>query len=474
MATFLLCLALSFACVRSAVSYFLNERVQLSKDLQHISAALDTFTELEAMWTDTATSKVSSADIGPRHPQVPKRFAAPFISAGTYGSWTKNKSLFAQDVNQRAMTLSSYSTSPFLANFTPPIESLNTVLLLASSSYMIRGDHEILCRSGAWVSRGFHDMFGWASSRLMSRYIGNKTVGSRPCLCWQPRIQPPQTHVVLCTHGNFPVELSIISKSKSGDTKQNITFTFDAPTAVGDRVNASLFVKPEECSKLALPCSTSKSKPTMEVDAYVFHPGMSAVDFNISGQNVADDVGEASFICTDRMNKPVKYIDHNYTLISRYTIVASAAWGQYAMCNGYPDTSPPGPSCVGGDPRLVGRATPMGIGDGELRCAAASPIGFWFSLPADGRCAQGVVPGSDASYEGCTWTPRKRLKTISQACLLQTQRFVDKCFADIKEGKGYTKSTEVLRAAFESENVQQGGCAEVSGPLPKSKDAFFV
>jgi len=308
----------------------------------------------------------------------------------------------------------------------------------------------------------------------MSRYIGNKTVGSKPCLCWQPRVQPPQTNIVLCTHGNFPVELSIISRSKSGDIKQNTSFTFDAPTAVGDHVNASLFVKPEECSKLAPPCSTSKSTSTMKVDAYVFHPGMSAVDFNISSQNVADAVGEASFICTDRMNKPVDYMDHNYTLISRYTLVVSAAWGQYALCNGYPDTSPPGPSCVGGDPRLVGRATPMGIGDGELRCAATSPIGFWFSLPASGRCAQGIVPGSDASHEGCTWTPRERMKTISQTCLLQTQRFVEKCFADIKEGKGYTKSTEVLRAAFESENVQQGGCAEVSGPLPKSKDAFFV
>ena len=81
----------------------------------------------------------------------------------------------------------------------------------------------------------------------------------------------------------------------------------------------------------------------------------------------------------------------------------SPAYGQYALCNGYPDTSPPGPHCVDGDLRLVGREAPFFAGPGELRCASTSPIGFWYGLPAQGRCPEGESPGKEAASSGCTW-----------------------------------------------------------------------
>ena len=59
----------------------------------------------------------------------------------------------------------------------------------------------------------------------------------------------------------------------------------------------------------------------------------------------------------------------------------SPAYGQYGLCNGYPDTTPVGPVCLGGDSRLVGCEGPSFSGVGELRCAESPVVGHWFSLP---------------------------------------------------------------------------------------------
>lgn len=474
----LLNLVLAFACTSSAKSNWQME-ISFQRYLQEISVVVREATKLGANVVSSTAFKADPAYV-PRHPKVPKRFAAPITVEFNSTVSNAHTGMFACDVHQQIIMMDLQRTDPFSANLSPPLSATDKVLHNANSTYMISGKREILCRSLPKQSLVIHDIFGWASTQNTSYYIGQRVIGSKQCSCWQPRLQHPNNSVVLCTDGDFPVELSLISKSS---TSQNVSLRFDDPIAVGDHVNSSLFAKPQECSKVAPPCSSSVKPTTVEVDAYVFHPGMSASDFNISSQDVADDVGEAAFICTDRMKKSnSSFIDHNYTLITRYTLLMSAVWGQYAMCNGYADTTPPGPSCFGGDMRLVGRASPMEVGDGEMRCALKSPIGFWFSLPEAGRCARGEVPGSQAFRTGCTWTQKRMLKTISQTCLLQSQRFIDSCFADLREGKGYPRSTRVLRAAFASQNVQEGGCPDVggrphstiTGQLLNTRDAILV
>merc|ERR1712232_1083429 len=108
------------------------------------------------------------------------------------------------------------------------------------------------------------------------------------------------------------------------------------------------------------------------------------------------------------MGKNNSWIDHNYSRISRYMLKVSPSYGQYGLCNGYPDTDPPGPYCFGGDERLVGREAPLFVGEGELRCATSSPVGFWFALPKAGRCARGQVPSDGAAKSGCTWAVERR------------------------------------------------------------------
>eukprot|EP00438_Fugacium_kawagutii_P007971 Skav221216 [mRNA] locus=scaffold2467:171133:171741:- [translate_table: standard] len=200
---------------------------------------------------------------------------------------------------------------------------------------------------------------------------------------------------------------------------------------------------------------------------------MSAIDYNIEDQDIADLEGDAFFICMDRMQKQNTStpIDHNYTLISHYALEISPAFGQYAVCNGYPDTAPPGPSCIGGDPRLVGKEAPFFIGDGESRCAEHNPSGFWYSVPKAGRCAPGQSPRRTAASDGCTWSIRKRWKTIQQTCLLETHHFLDICKADMFEKKGLPRSVAALRAAFASEDVASGGCPDIGGP---AQDDFAV
>ena len=100
--------------------------------------------------------------------------------------------------------------------------------------------------------------------------------------------------------------------------------------------------------------------------------------------------------------------------ISRYELWLSPAYGQYGLCNGYPDTRPVGPVCLGGDRRLVGREAPSFSGPGELRCTESPTVGHWFSLPLRGRCGTGR-PSREAWRRGCSWAVERRVKTVHQA-----------------------------------------------------------
>jgi len=462
----LLCLS-AVACTADAIDAFLKYTVpdELDTVLREVANAISEAEFSLASASVEARGKIDSGKVS--RPRVPKRFKAPFqlISSGLgFGS----KGLFVQDVERKAMRMDIPGSFPLTPKLDPPLFVNRTTLSLGKMTYQLSGSSQRICRSFSGFSRapGFHDMFSWASNPLLSEFLGSHSVAGRQCTLWKFRLGLGLVHQTLCADGNAPVELNI---SLAGHTKvsgYSMSFRFEKLEAQGSDVDPELLDKPGECETVAPACSNGRGEGPLALDAYVFHPGMSAIDYDLGDQNVADLTGDAVFICADRMqnNSASSFIDHNYTRISRYSLLVAPAYGQYAACNGYPDTSPPGPTCFGGDTRLVGREAPLFAGDGELRCASKSPIGFWYGLPKAGRCMKGRAPGLDAWKSGCTWSVLKRLKTIDQKCLLDDHSFVRQCFEDVQEGKGFPRSTAALAAAFSSEDASKGGCPDLGGP----------
>ncbi|CAE7272283.1 unnamed protein product [Symbiodinium pilosum] len=300
-----------------------------------------------------------------------------------------------------------------------------------------------------FFDRGFTNMFAWAGNAMLSEYAGEHMVAGRSCQLWRYR--------------------AAIKKLQSSYHFNEITTQADCTI-----VDQTLLEKPSICDSVAPACENGRGAGPVTLDAFVFHPGISAADYNLEDQNVADLHGDALFICMDCLGNQTSFIDHNYTRISRYSLLVSPAFGQYALCNGYPDTSPPGPVCDGGDARLVGKEAPFFAGDGESRCAADSPIGFWYGLPKSGHCAPGEVPAKTASESGCTWSIIKRHKTINQTCLLNDHHYLSFCQADFKEGASFPRSQAALLAAFSSEDASQGGCPDIGGPDFQSEVTSLV
>lgn len=408
----------------------------------------------------------------PSRPSVPHRFSSNItFMSGDLGFPSQGSGLFAQDADQKAMRVETMRPFDFVEGWVTNM----TTLTLANASYDVTGGSLPVCRQLAMLRvQRFSDLFSWAANPLLSEYGGQHQVDGRQCSLWHLHAQ--NQSMTLCASGDFPVELnmSIFLKSSTGGRKFNTTYRF-GPLNLGSEVPQFLFSKPSICGSLAPACENGRGLEPVQMDAYVFHPGLSAADYNLEDQNVADLAGDALFICMDRLrSQTTSFIDHNYSLISRYTLQVSPAFGQYGLCNGYPDTQPPGPFCAGGDPRLVGKERPGFVGDGEGRCAATSPIGFWLGLPKAGHCPPGQSPTKDAWVGGCTWSVQKRIKTIQQTCLLKDHDYLKFCKADFVEKRGFPRSMAALEAAFASEDPSKGGCKDVGGPHDQSESTFIV
>lgn len=387
-----------------------------------------------------------------RRPRIPKCFTAPVRNNGSMIMGNSN-STFAYDASKRIIVFNMTSPNPVAPNLDPPLVS-QSLVYQATHTWMLQGgSEEGVCRQ--FVANGFHDMFAWAGNPLLSAYGGQEEIRGRPCTRWRLRFSRPNQGISLCADGDIPVQLEFQFQRRGKTAWMALEF---GPITAGDSVDRAVFEKPPQCETLAPACKAAER--TVDLEAYVFHPGMSVGDYDLAGQDVADLLGDAAFICIDRtQSNTSSWVDHNYTRISRYVVQVSPAYGQYALCNGYADTSPPGPVCFGGDEHLVGREAPSGTGDGSLRCAAESPVGWWYSLPKKGQCPHGKSPDGE-----CSWSVTKRLKTVEQACLLEQHRYVSRCEADIAEGKGFHRSAAALKAAFDSEDLEQGGCPDIGGP----------
>lgn len=273
--------------------------------------------------------EVQQMESEPQRPKVPSRFSADIkIISFSAGFLAFDVGLYARDAAQKASRLEDLRDFPLLKS----LKTNLTNLILGDKAYTITGGSDPICRQlPMFGAQKFVDLFGWASNPQLSEYVGERTVAGRGCSLWRLR---SNTSMSLCADGDQPVELNI-TLSISGIPASNTSYQFGSLT-LGDQVPPSLLEKPMICNEVAPPCESGRGKAADLLDAYVFHPGMSAIDYNIEDQNIADLIGDAFFICGDKLNNASKAtIDHNYTLISRYTLEISSAFGQYGVCNGY-------------------------------------------------------------------------------------------------------------------------------------------
>eukprot|EP00439_Symbiodinium_sp_Y106_P072454 s2796_g13.t1 len=428
--------------------------------------------EAAEMAKRTSLGSFEASPDEPARPKVPRRFGATMsVVTTSVGVPAQGRGYFAQDVDLKASRMEI--VAPYLL---PQVTTNMTTLSVGNHTWIETGGSQhsqAMCRTiPMFGPQGFEDMFSWASDPAISEYVGQSSVAGRSCAQWRLRSSSSIINETLCADGDIPVELNISMKSSAGGvTKEShASYRFDP---LSTEVDSSLLEKPSICDHVAPPCENGRGVGPVTLDAYVFHPGLSAIDYSIEDQNVADLRGDALFICFDLMSNQSSFADHNYSLISRYSLQLSPAFGQYSACNGYPDTKPKGPVCIGGDTRLTGKEAPFFGGEGESRCADESPIGFWYSLPKAGHCPPGQAPSTTASESGCTWSIIKRAKTIHQTCLIKDHNFLASCKADFAQ-KDFARSTAALSAAFESEDFSKGGCPDIGGPESKEDVTSFV
>ena len=223
---------------------------------------------------------------------------------------------------------------------------------------------------------------------------------------------------------------------------------------VWDDFNATDYTNPSACSDNQKKKKNNNDKEetaaaVKNTTMYIFHP---ANNFNISGQDLGDALGDTLFTCVDVMSNRSTGTDHNYSWITSWNVEHATQVGQYQNCNGYDPAS-----CLGNNNHWVGHEAAMAMGYPTAgQCQDNPLVGEWWSLPVAGRCAASVAP--DGSATGCSWQAT-RTKTIDGECLFKQHGYEAKCREDGRSP--FKKAAAAFLAAFASDDVSKGGCPPI-------------
>jgi len=218
---------------------------------------------------------------------------------------------------------------------------------------------------------------------------------------------------------------------------QNLTLRNFIPS-----VNEHDFEAPASCRNGEAHACPHQKHTAEEKDVYVFHP---AGDYNISGQDVADMVGEVSFICGDMLMGG--HASAAYGTVTRWTLTLWSNWGQYAMCNdvlpGQQNTS----WCIGGGPGfLVGHAAAWNAAPLCGQCQSNRDTGEWYSLPQLGQC-QSL---SQELGQDCTWRVQARVATAMRECLFEDGSLLRACMAEAGLPPPFHRAVATFKKVFET------------------------
>jgi hypothetical protein len=296
---------------------------------------------------------------------------------------------------------------------------------------------QCLSASGSSAGGGFFAQFGWLA---LADHVGSTSVAGRICDLYNYTV-PAVASLSICLDGDEPIQMNITQSSYSQvQTYRNFRRETDAATLAPPTICDG---PPEACG------SGNITKRTL----YIFHPDN---NFNMAGQDVADLLGDATFLCSDKF----MWVAGGYSLFSAFEVSWLEKFGQYANCPPDP-TSPTGARCMGGDDFHIGRSTAFLMGDNQGQCDGDAPqfyerLGVWYSMPVNGECKDGQELGKD-----CTWKVERRVKTLDMGCLFDKfglDKLCDNASAP------FTNVALSLIKAIDSESTSEGGCPPVEPP----------
>ena len=308
-------------------------------------------------------------------PVLPQNFSARGILAVDgviYGGFSAEIPLW--NLTQRGSEGRMMTTA---VNKYAPVNYKGTGADLLNLSMIVQGDEFLTMNDLCYPQPSFwrYPTFEWLEN---ATYGGMMVVDGFDCDVWFD-----ETHAAAFV-GDRPLQYNF----------SVYTFTFlafendDSSLPVFDTTTC---YDPPICDEFQLPES--------EI-VYLFHPKN---NFDIGGQNVADLLGEASFLCESLAANQTGSLsgDAQYDWLTMWRLeFTNRSVGLYENCNGYDP-----PVCLGVNDALVGREAAMGIGKPLAgQCEPNKLTGSWFSLP---QCD-----------ENCPWTKMERVKTINGSCLL--------------------------------------------------------
>lgn len=340
-----------------------------------------------------------------QQPQIVPRFTADIVPDGHAH---KAAGRFVYDRIRRATRTdsTSFATAVYGSSFK---SNLTTFRWADESLEVLNGQ----CRHNP-KAPPFHDPLAFLSHAV---YVGQHVVLGQSCWLW--KAVTPMGPATACILNGTLVQLTHMVPGWLGTpTWENLTLRNFTPV-----VNQHDFEAPASCRNGTAHACPHKKHAAEKTDVYVFHP---AGDYNISGQDVADLMGEVSFICGDLLMGG--HASAAYGSVSRWALTLWNNWGQYAMCNdavpGQQNTS----WCVGGGPGfLVGHAAAWGAAPFSGQCQSNLDTGEWYSLPQLGRCQK----KSQKLGRDCTWRVKVRVATASRECLFHDGSLMRACMADV-------------------------------------------
>jgi len=285
----------------------------------------------------------------------------------------------------------------------------------------------------------YYDLF--AALKYATR-TGSARVGGVSCSVWA--LETPTYNVSACVASDgvprqFNLSTGLAYKAASAQF-----YTFSNVT-VG-QPSDSVFAPSDACAnKYPMPPC-----PNLAVQPLDLYRVRSSGEPNVlANRNLGDALGDMAFFCDLAGVDPSQVVTH-------WSVQANSSWGQYGYCLYQGGKN----ICYGSTGNRVGRESALGIeGAVQGQCSPNHQVGSWYSIPAEGECAEGAAVGSD----GCTWSAHS-VRSVSAACILNERGLKASCAAE----RGHApmlKSAAIFKAALASSDPARGGCKDIEEVL---------
>eukprot|EP01064_Diplonema_japonicum_P009538 TRINITY_DN17007_c0_g1_i1.p1 TRINITY_DN17007_c0_g1~~TRINITY_DN17007_c0_g1_i1.p1 ORF type:complete len:397 (+),score=78.23 TRINITY_DN17007_c0_g1_i1:52-1242(+) len=379
-------------------------------------------------------------------PAVPASFTADVLSITTKpasgSKYTALETMLYDKENVRLARISTTNTThapPSWSGTGKDLYVQATIALNTTTFFQLDSRNYVAMQEST-----FPDAFAWVP---FSTYMGNTTVNGVPVSEYYLSIPGTGHYYYYCTSAGTPVR-TFVNTTAGGLPGVPVTITLveETYTNLVRSVNSTYFTSFNTTAAYHPPVCPQVPKPSLvTLDVYIFHP---RDNVTISNQNVADILGDTSFVCSDAISNHTA-ADH-YDVVSWYKVEMLPVWGQYQFCNGYPG------QCLGENKFYVGRELPFGMTQGGGQCdeEELKQVGTWYSMPEDAECKEGQVPGDGS----CTWRVVQRMKTIDAVgCLFKELGMLSSCQMEVPP---FQQTSQLFHGAFTA-SVGQGGCPAI-------------